>query len=103
MSVRGGSPQKKKLIPDDNIRVSFPQAAAWDTVIGNLARRLYRGELTLAELDKDCVLKTYADLNGTAAVAWGEEYYDHPIARRMRDNLMKFARGKSLSDASYIQ
>lgn len=97
ISARGGSPppQKKKLTPDDNIRGSLPQAAAWDAVIGNIARRIYRGELTPVELDKDCVLKTYADLNGTAAVAWGEEYYNHPVARRMRDNLMKFAGAKA--------
>lgn len=97
ISARGGSPppQKKKLKPESNIRISSPQAAAWDTVISNIARQLYRGELSPAELDKDCVLKTYADLNNTAAIAWGEEYYDHPIARRMRDNLIRFSGAKA--------
>lgn len=92
INARGGSPQKKKI----NAKVDFNvRAATWEAAIDRVARQLFRGELSPENLNQDFVLKTYADLNKTAAVAWGQEYYTHPIARRMRDNLIKFAGAKT--------
>ena len=96
-----GKGQKKKISrsdPDGAMALAgviAVQAAAWDTAIEKVARQLFRGEIQPADLDRDCVLKTYAELNKTAAAAWGKEYFEHPVARRMRDNLMKFAGAKA--------
>lgn len=115
--------QKKKISRNDADGVAAladllaVQAAAWDDAIEKVAQQLFRGEIQPADLDRDCVLKTYAELNRTAATAWGKEYFEHPVARRMRDNLMKFAgakayrmleafreaRGRNMSEGAFVE
>lgn len=87
--------QKKKLRPDNSARLTLPHAATWDKAIEQVARDLYHNRIRPEDLDKDSVLKIYSELNKTAAVAWGEEYYTNHIARKMRDNLIRFAGAKT--------
>lgn len=103
IDTRGGLPQKKKIKPDSFVpnapssttTGTVPNAASWDSVVEQLAEKAYRDKLLPAALDKDSVLKTYAELNRTAAQAWGGEYYTNPVARQMRSNLFRFAGAKT--------
>lgn len=94
-----GEGQKKK--PDGKSGV-IPVAKTWDVALEEVARGLFRGTLKPEDLNKDCVLKTYDALNRVAAVAWGDEYYSNPLARKTRDNLVRFAGAKTFNMLSSL-
>ncbi|RQW04453.1 DUF935 family protein [candidate division KSB1 bacterium] len=71
------------------------QAATWDAAIERMADQLYSGQLKPQELDRDLVLKNYSALNKEAAAAWGDGYYEHPLTRKLRENLLNFSGAKS--------
>jgi len=70
-------------------------AATWDKAIDRLANDIYDGKVKTTDLDKDLVLKNYAAFNKEAKKAWGKGYYDEPITRQFRENLLQFAGAKA--------
>ena len=70
-------------------------AATWDKTYNDLIEKIRRGELKPEELSKDFILKTYDRLNKAARNGYGKEYYNDEIARKMRENLLRFAATKT--------
>lgn len=105
-------PQKKK--PNANIgfgtflhyepyAIANPRAATWDAASERLAKQIYNGEVSPADLDRDLVLKYYAGFNKTAASAWGDGYYTDDKPRQFRENLLDFSGAKSYSLMQSLQ
>lgn len=78
-------------------------AATWDKSTENAAKQIYAGERTAVDLDNDIVLKNYATLYESSKAAWGKDFYVNDNARKMRDNLMKFAGAKAYNMLSQIE
>ncbi len=105
MGGDGGGQKKKPNVSLNGIKyVPFtvgashfvaPFAATWDAAIERLANQIFNGEINPHDLDRDLVLKNYAALNEAAARAYGKKYYEDDIARKMRDNMMRFAGAKA--------
>lgn len=72
-------------------------AATWDAAVERMADQIYNGEIKPEELDRDLVLKNYAAFNKEAAAAWGSDYYEDPLTRQFRENLLKFSGAKSFN------
>lgn len=70
-------------------------AATWDNAIDRLATEIFNGETKPSDLDRDLVLKNYSAINKEAATAWGSDYYEKDITRKMRQNLLQFSGAKS--------
>ena len=73
----------------------YIHAATWDAATERLATQLYNGEIKPSDLDKDLVLKNYSSLSKSAESAYGKNFYNEDIPRKMRDNLIKFSGAKS--------
>ena len=97
-------PQKKK--PDTSgliykplakqaIGHGFVYAAAWNGTIERLSEQLFEGKIKPSDLDKDFVLKIYSELNKSAETAWGKDYYNEKITRKIRENLLLFSVAKA--------
>jgi len=70
-------------------------AATWDNAIDRLATQIFNDETKPSDLDRDLVLKNYTAINKEAATAWGSEYYEKDVTRKMRQNLLQFSGAKS--------
>jgi hypothetical protein len=104
------STQKKK--PNANVSQSLLygltdslaiNAKTWDAATEKVALGLYEGTLKPADLDKDLILKYYSALNKAAQVGYGKDYYNDEIARKIRNNLMKFSGAKAYTLMFQIQ
>lgn len=98
--------QKKKpdvtgLTPFRSRSRSNPQgatlvyAATWEKTYQELSDKIRNGDIDVGDLDHDMILKTYDRLNKAAQAGYGSGYYNDPIARKMRENLLRFAATKT--------
>ena len=88
----GKNSQKKK--PDANAGYGLT-AAAWNAEVEKLTERIWNGQAAASELDSGLVTRYYKSLNKAAQNGWGKDYYDEPLTRNFRENLLKFSGAKS--------
>lgn len=70
-------------------------AASWERAYDDLIEKIRQGKLKPEEINKDFILKTYERLNKAAQNGYGNEYHNNTVARKMRENLLRFAATKT--------
>ncbi|WP_165025614.1 DUF935 family protein [Dysgonomonas sp. ZJ279] len=83
--------------------VGLIYAATWDNAINDLIEQIRRGEIKPEELNKDFILKTYDRLNKAAQNGYGKDYYTDEIARKIRENLLRFSATKTHVQQNEVQ
>ena len=106
------NPEKKKsklnsllFTPPANFAKGMPliYAASWDKAFDDLIEQIRDGKLKTEDINKDFILKTYDRLNKAAQNGYGKEYYNDELARKMRENLLRFAATKTHVQQKEVQ
>lgn len=98
--------EKKKNSPSSLAPFAYPQgidfrntkivyATTWEKAYTNILEQIRSGELKDDKLEREFILKTYDRLNKSAELGYGKDYYSDAIARKMRENLLRFSATKT--------
>lgn len=101
-----GQDEKKKTEDTDTGALAYPRgvdfrntrfvlAATWEKAYDELIEQARAGKVGAGDLNREFILKTYDRLNKAAELGYGKDYYSDAIARKMRENLLRFSATKT--------